>query len=177
MVEATIKGWTEPQIPIQTFWHRIGRPGPIKTLGPKRAARPVQHLAHRTNSSIPYPFAQPPRVLGRLIAYGDLRGYTCLASYLCDSPRLINCMGHRLLTEDMFALLHRGHRDGRMQVVRGADHHRVEVMLFFKQFTEVAIGGAASVVAGAFLVAIVAVYDFLAGITPCHSTGHLHGTS
>lgn len=42
-----------------------------------------------------------------------------------QAASFVDGMGKRLLAEDVFAFLHRGSGDGRVQVVRGANDYRI----------------------------------------------------
>jgi hypothetical protein len=65
----------------------------------------------------------------RAVAGGkEVRGDLRLAGRLNHQPRLVEAVGQRLVHQDVLALLHRGDRDGSVEVVRRHDLDGVHVL-------------------------------------------------
>src|SRR5215469_4645993 len=166
VIEGTFRSRPQPQVPIQTFRHRVGVFGTLDRLCPERTARPIRHLAHRTDRTRTYPLRELAGGFGSLVGDRDLGCDPSFPGDLGQPARLINRVGQWFLTEDVLPFLHGRRGNRRVQIVGRAHHDGVNIFFLFEQFAEIAVGGTAAIVAGALPASVIGVNDLLAWFAP-----------
>jgi len=76
--------------------------------------------------------------------------------------RFVHAIRDGLVHRHMLALLHRGNRNRRVQVIGRHDFHGVQVLLLLQQFAEVGVSGAAFVIVRGALGGVISLDDFAA---------------
>ncbi len=72
----------------------------------------------------------------------------------------------------MFALLHRGNRNRRVQVVRCAHDDRIHIFLFLEQLAKIRVRRAAVIIPRPPLRSVISIHNFLAGLASRHAARH-----
>ena len=83
---------------------------------------------------------------------------------LDDYPGLVDAVGQGLVHEDVLAFLHRGHGDGRVEMIGCHDFDRVQVFFLFEQLAKIGISGAALKLFRALLLCVNGLDEFLGNV-------------
>src|SRR5437870_4570561 len=91
---------------------------------------PDMTFSHRSNYSRPHPLNHAPIIIAGMDLYSHLGGKPPVpGGQPGNGPRFINRMGQWFLAIDVPPGVQRCGRNDRMRMIRGADHHRIYVLL------------------------------------------------
>ena len=167
-VKRTIDGRPQPQFPIKSLGYRRAILRQLGVLRPDGPIGPVMDFTQRADhtflDALTDPFVATTRSVRQQVR-GDLR-FPCSPHHLAPLKQAI---GDRFVYRDVLTALHRGDRDGRVQMVGGHDLHRIHVGLFVQQFAKVGIGRAGAKRLTSPLIGVIRI-DHLASHLPSAGT-------
>ena len=175
MVKLALGSRAQPDVPVQTFGHRLGFLGPFNSLRPEGTRGPVVHFANRSDGAVPNPLAKQAGGFRSLVADGNLGRHARFARHFGDPPRFIDRVSERFLAENVFALFHRRRGNDGVQIVCAADNNGIHVLLFFEQFAVITVGSAAVVFSGGLSRSVISVHNLLAGFAAGDATCDFQG--
>src|SRR5262249_10572766 len=106
-----IRGWTKPQVPLQSLRHRWRVCGAIYALGPPKrffplvsgSIRPDVNLPYRADRPVPNPFVEQAVALKRHALIAHLRSYLRFPSSFGKRTGFEDGSRQRFLAIDMFS--------------------------------------------------------------------------
>ena len=117
----------QPQVPIKRLGNRVGAGIGCPVIAPA-LIRPRIHLADFADNALLQKINSHPVRIGRVTLNPHLRDQVLFLSKRCQFVSLGNFVRQRLLTVDRLAHIHRHQSSGIMSMIRGGDHHPVNLV-------------------------------------------------
>ena len=129
----------EPEVPVEVLGH--GRRGrrPQDALRPGRVHDPRVHFGDGADDAGAQQLDRRAASIRGVALVAHLGRDLRLRRRLCQKVRLVDRMAEGLLAVDVFPHLHRHHRRRGMDVVGGADHDRIDILLILEHPAEVRV--------------------------------------